>query len=232
MEPSSDAEAILKLGRKLVRELELDDTCETLSKWMAHYLAAQMSEAESAQTPRQKRAAQSRCCELILRIWEQRSSLPDRVRPLGRIEEALKTLIVLQSDPHGVARLFGSELPSGANAWFDYTAKVSEIDRHLIRVALLTGLLEYDFESEKQWVAEHGDVLSVNEQKLIQALDDWLNLKSHFVAADDDKSVGDLPPAERADLVLKELDIISKKHRRMFHDLKKRLSKQPKYRGT
>lgn len=215
---------ILSLGRKLVRELELEHTCETLSKWLAHYLAEQMVVVETTKSQKQRSSAQKKCCELILKIWEQRHTLPYGAKPLGRIEEALKTLVAMQSQQDGMARFFTSESPPGDNAWFDFAEKTYETEWRLMRISFLTGLIESDFGTEKQWVDEHGDALSEDERKLIDALDSWLNLKSHFFATADDRSVGDLPPAERTNLVLKELDSLSKKQRRAFLDLKKRLS--------
>ena len=228
MGPSLDAEVTLNLGRKLVRELEIEHTCETLSKWMAHYLAEQILEVESAKSQRQKNAAQSKCCELILRIWEKRQSLPGGAKPLGRIEVALKALVAMKSEQNEFARFFNSKRPQGENPWFDFAEKTHDIEWRLIRISFLTGLLENNFGAEKQWVDEHGDALSDEERNLIQALDSWLDLKPRFLATVDDKSVGDLSPEKRTELVLKELDALSRKQRRAFLDLKKRLSQQAK----
>lgn len=221
-----DAGAILSLGRKLVCELELEHTCETLSKWMAHYLAEQMSEVESAKSQRQREVAQSKCCEIILRIWEKRRWLPGSAKPLGHIEEALKALIAMQSKQNGYSDLLTSERSADDNPWFEFTEKTHDIESRMLRISFLTGLLENNFGAEKQWVYEHGDALSEDERKLIQSLDSWFNLKLQFSTETDSKSKEKLPPKERADLVLQELDALLQQQSQAFHDLKLRLSQQ------
>lgn len=226
MEPSSDAEAILNLGRKLVRELELENTCETLSKWMAHYLAEQMAEVESAKSRHQRDAAQNKCCELILKIWDKRSSLPGSAKPFGHIEEALKSLIAMQAEQNEFARIFNSQVSSKKNAWLEFAEKTNDIEWRLMRISFLTGLLENNFGAEKQWVDDHSEALSDDEKNLITALDGWLNLRNQYFATADDRSMADFSPEERFGLVLKELDKLSKKQRQVFLDLKKRLSQR------
>jgi len=232
MDPSLDAGAILNLGRKLVRELELEHTCETLSKWMAHYLAEQMSMVETAESQQEKDAAQSRCCELILRVWENRSSLPGKFVPLGNVTDALNSLIAMRSEQQVFSDAFASEGPPDDNHWLKFSEKTHDIGCRLLRISFLAGLLENNFGAEKQWVDEHGDALSDDERNLIQALDGWLNLKPYFFTTTDDKSMGGLPPEERTDLVLKELDALSKKQRQAFLNLKQHLSQQAKHKGS
>jgi hypothetical protein len=76
MESSERSQEILSLGNKLVEELKLADSNDTLSRWMAHYLAELMTQAESA-TGEAKANLEKQCFETILKIWANRGITPE-----------------------------------------------------------------------------------------------------------------------------------------------------------
>ena len=41
------SDSVLALGKKIVDELGLDQSADTLGRWMAHYLAEKMKDAEA-----------------------------------------------------------------------------------------------------------------------------------------------------------------------------------------
>ena len=84
-------ERVISLGKALVQELGLELGVDTLSRWMAHYVAEQITIAENA-TDEEKFKAEQRCVETILKLWRHRSSLPDGRRPFEKFGLIFNTL--------------------------------------------------------------------------------------------------------------------------------------------
>lgn len=82
---------IINLGKALVEELGLNPGVDTLARWMAHYVAEQMTIAGNA-TGDDKIRAEQHCFEIILKLWEHRSSLPNGRRPFESFEPIFRAL--------------------------------------------------------------------------------------------------------------------------------------------
>ena len=82
---------ILNLGKMLVNELGLDDSVDTLSRWMAHYITQQMADIESSEGER-KTIAERKCFETILKLWKHRAYHESVKYPFERFEPIFKTL--------------------------------------------------------------------------------------------------------------------------------------------
>jgi hypothetical protein len=91
MELLSRDKAIMSLGTKLTKELGLDEGLDTLSRWMAHYIAELIQDAENADGD-EKSAKLDRCIDAILALWRHRYELPHGKRPFDDIEPILRTL--------------------------------------------------------------------------------------------------------------------------------------------
>jgi hypothetical protein len=91
MENSKTQEKIIRLGKLLVAELEQEPGTDFLCRWIAHYLAEQITLAESAKG-RKKIAARRACFETILTLWKHRASLPNGRRPFEKFEPVLHAL--------------------------------------------------------------------------------------------------------------------------------------------
>jgi len=98
METSEQSEKIISLGKLLVKELDLDPGVDTLALWMAHYLAERIDHVEKLAVGAEKAAVEKECCDLILKIWEHRSSMPRGRRPFENFEPILKVLESLDPD--------------------------------------------------------------------------------------------------------------------------------------
>jgi len=81
----------LDLGRALVEELGLDPGVDTLSRWMAHYIAELIKDAETAKVE-ERSAKFAKCANAILGLWERRHQLPDGKRPFEDLEPILRAL--------------------------------------------------------------------------------------------------------------------------------------------
>ena len=82
---------VLDLGRALVEELGLDPGVDTLSRWMAHYIAELIKDAETAKVE-ERPAKFAKCADAILKLWERRHQLPNGKRPFEDLEPILRAL--------------------------------------------------------------------------------------------------------------------------------------------
>ena len=91
MEVSEIQEQVISLGKALVQELGLEPSVDTLSRWMAHYVAEQIEVAEKAKGSAKARAEQ-RCFDTVLKLWERHSSWPLGRRPFENFEPIFRAL--------------------------------------------------------------------------------------------------------------------------------------------
>lgn len=88
---------IINLGKALVEELGLNPGVDTLARWMAHYVAEQMTIAENAAGD-DKIKAEQQCFETILKLWQHRSALSNGRRPFESFEPIFRTLARLDPE--------------------------------------------------------------------------------------------------------------------------------------
>jgi hypothetical protein len=98
MVPSKPPTDVLGLGKHLVRELGLEDGIDTLARWMSHYVAELIHEAENAPTEEKRSLAARKATGIILMIWDHRVSLPGRAYPLKSYENVITALNCLRPD--------------------------------------------------------------------------------------------------------------------------------------
>ena len=91
MDRSDRSDPTFELGKKLVEELGPYDSRDTLTRWMTHYIAELMKNAESANLE-DRPARRSKCAEAILDLWKHRHELPNGSRPLREFEPLLCVL--------------------------------------------------------------------------------------------------------------------------------------------
>lgn len=97
MEKSAQSEKVLELGRKLVEELGLADSTDTLGRWMAHHVADLIAKAETA-TGADKGTAEADAFDAILKLWKHRSEFPAGKRPFGELESIIRTIASLDPE--------------------------------------------------------------------------------------------------------------------------------------
>ena len=164
MGSSTHSQAIIELGKRLVQELGVDDSNDTLSRWMAHYIAEKIDEAGSVEGDR-KRAAMRECCSAILKLWEHRSSFPTGRRPFGDFESLFETLSSLNIDDRTpryfrTARMAAAvdNVVSESQQWLNAAIGLDDAARVLIRYCLAVAA-ENAVNKSREWI------------RLIEALD-------------------------------------------------------------
>jgi hypothetical protein len=121
---SARSDGILELGRKLVHELRLEPSVDTLGRWMAHYIADLITKAERA-TGDERRSVEEECFRAILALWQHRAELPNGKRPFEHLEPIVRAIESLDPDDD-TPRYFRSARPerkdwekSAVDRWLD-----------------------------------------------------------------------------------------------------------------
>lgn len=161
---------VLGVGKHLVRELGYEDSVDTLGRWMAHHIAELIDKVENAPSEQERIEAKTDAINLILKIWERRTTLPGNAYPLSSYKDILNILESL--------------LPS-ANP-FRYFIQRSEgrieevaadLFDHLARLIVVILLLRMPLE-EVSPNLDHVVFNELNEieQQLLISLEEWVKI--------------------------------------------------------
>lgn len=158
---SSQSDTVLQLGKKIVDEMGLQRSVDTLGRWMAHYAAELIVEVDSAQG-QTKVDAQKRAQEAILDLWQHRYELPDGLRPFQNHEAIAETLASLDLTPEfpryfdKIIRSAASEYEPESRQWLDIATDLDTAAKLLIRYCL-SQAAEAAVVKGEEWVhlAEH-----------------------------------------------------------------------------
>lgn len=164
-------DAIIKLGEKLVEELN-SDRVDTLGRWMAHYIAERITEAESAPASDKEELGAS-CAEEILKIWAHRAQLPGGFRPFNDFEPVLRTLETLDLNPRFpryfdrlIANEDDEEQGTEASEWRKIAVGIDSAAKTLIRVCLAAAVARATDRS-RPWVALAESIADENSSDIL-----------------------------------------------------------------
>ncbi|WP_420710179.1 AVAST type 3 anti-phage proein Avs3b [Rhizobium sp. 'Codium 1'] len=140
----------------MVEAMNVDGSADTLGRWMAHFVAELIDEAERTTGP-EKAAAQDRCFTAILELWSHRAKFPRGMRPHQELEPILRVVESLDLATE-YPRYYPSAQPSendpqsaevekwlGLAQGLDYSAKL------LIRYCL-SQAADLATDKSKEWV--------------------------------------------------------------------------------
>ena len=88
----------MELGKQLVKELGLEKGVDTLSRWMAHYVAEKIKYAESLPDGIKKKKAEKECFSLILDLWKHRGYHKSDRQPLRDFNHLFEILEALDPE--------------------------------------------------------------------------------------------------------------------------------------
>jgi hypothetical protein len=167
MEKLSQPQAILSLGKKIVEELENERPLDTMDRWLAHYISEKMVKADMQSEPVLKAQLEKDCCDLILALWERRFNKSGKFSPLFQLEETLEVLDAFVMENYQAWRP-RSEKPKGE---FEVFAEKLNDSFYRIMDALITlSVLPDKFVQARSWHKQMPDLLSADEQKLVEDL--------------------------------------------------------------
>ena len=156
-------ERIITLGKALIEELSLEPGVDTLSKWMAHYVAEQIVATENV-SEEAKSEAERQCFETVLKMWQHRSTMPSRQRPFEKFEPIFRALDRLdpENDNSFYFQLPYSSSTESADApesiaanvqnWIDIALAVDRAARVLIDVAFHQAARSAADEKTRTWL--------------------------------------------------------------------------------
>jgi hypothetical protein len=146
----------MNLGKALVKEFNLDPGVDTLARWMAHYIAEQIEIVEHS-AGAEKKEAEERCFETILKLWDHRSALPGKTRPFINFEPILRTLKRL--DPENDRHYFfedrddtSENVPDELNKWLDVARGIDDAARVWLKYVFKQAALAATDESIIEWL--------------------------------------------------------------------------------
>ena len=133
---------VLALGDLLVKELNLEQSVDTLGRWMAHHISELIVEAEKTKGSH-KTDVEDRCHEAVLALWDHISVLPRGHRPLENIEPLLAIIQALDPEKQAYfyqsgaqSQIKQSTLSDGAKKWLELSRGIDYSARLLISMCL------------------------------------------------------------------------------------------------
>lgn len=190
--------ATLDLGRKLTQELGIDQSVDTLGRWMAHYIAELIQDTEKASAEERPSKMQV-CCDAILSLWKHRHMLPDGKRPFEELEPLLRALESLDPEVN-IPRYFRLVRAAADNtkendetkSWLEFIDSLDYSAKILIRYGL-TQAAQSSLNRSAEWIdlaeaagvgesAESPVVRMVSEEDDILKASDPDGEKKKFIA--------------------------------------------------
>lgn len=209
MEDSEASQKIIDLGKSIVKELELDPGVDTLSKWMAHYVGEKIELAKQL-TGSKKSKAEKECFEIILKLWENRWSVPPIKNYLEEFRPLFETLKKLNPDreslffcPERVASLLDEHSKNDESIesknLLEIALKVDRLARSIISDLLYRASSELEIDDEKaKYIRNAIDLIDFPDTNIIKFTTDYNEyLKSQEDKSDDAK--------EKADELIKKI---------------------------
>jgi len=158
MEATTQLSDVVKLGKRLVTELDGDENRDTLSHWMAHHIADLIQRLE-AQGTGDRLELEAECRRAILELWAHRNSFRSSSRPFAKLDRLLYTLEAL--DPDSASYFYIRELGArvekvdsleeAARQWLDLARSLDRGARTLIGYCISRAAAETKDESA-DWV--------------------------------------------------------------------------------
>lgn len=152
----------MALGERIVHELELTESSDTLGKWMGHHLASLLEKAKGQDGERTK--AKQDAVDLIIKLWAHKSSLPGSVDPMSTLKGAIKVASRLHPDSSPFYRHSQDKREHDLALLFDGL-------RRLVAHGLL---LIADQKEIPEYVADTFDHLTEEEQQFVTAAGGWI----------------------------------------------------------
>ncbi|WP_405199225.1 hypothetical protein [Christiangramia sp. LLG6405-1] len=171
-ESKHSEEEIIKLGEKLVKELDLEYSVNTLGRWMSHYLAELIQNVDNAQSEEEKILLQKECCEVILKLWAQKDNLPIR-KPLDDLKPVMEVLKVLNEEKEFsiLPRWLEYKSLQRENEWATFVDKVKNSSEKIFSNVVQMNLHKDILNKDEEWMKEHKEFLSEDQVKFFELID-------------------------------------------------------------
>ena len=182
-------EEIIKLGERIVKELNLEPGVDTLGKWMAHYVADLIKKIEKSSSETEKKKNQKECFEIILKLWSNRELLPMASKPLSDMEPLLELIDILKRDDFSYPfwRQF-EDIPDNPT-WKGFIETVKRNAENIFELCVYSAINKDVLKKNQNWIEEHKSVLSKKEVKLLEHLKYLIEKRDSFIIGFIDSNV-------------------------------------------
>ena len=187
---TSDASAVLRLGRHLADALDHHDI---VGRWLAHHLADLITRCEAAPEDEELSATTRK---VILTLWEHKRGGSFRTDPYGYVRPVLEALARLEPNPAPWAyyRTFSdtNQPPINELAAYPLLQAACELDREagqLIRLAVAVASREA-ITREEPWVIAGAALADGEEDRAVRLLEQF-SRRRRFMTGDDPRSITD-----------------------------------------
>lgn len=159
MESSQPFESVVVLGKKIIEELGMIESCDTLARWMVHHVAELIYAAENS-SEEGKLQAQENCRNAILALWKQIHTIPGQIDVFSSVPGIIKTMKALTPEDRQYYYFTQAHTAADAEGVDADTAKWLNVARGLDFTArVLIGMtLRYAAQSaankDARWIAE------------------------------------------------------------------------------
>ncbi|PZX93152.1 hypothetical protein DOS84_12395 [Flavobacterium aquariorum] len=216
-------EEIIKLGKRLIEELKLEYTVNTLARWMVHYLAELIQNVEKCKSEQEKKKLQKECCDIILKVWSQKENLPMR-QPLEDLKPIIELLKVFKKDDLSFLPnwLEYRHLPSN-NEWATFVDLVKNNTEKLFLTVISTNLNKDLLSKTSDWFIENKDFLSDEEKDFLQHFEmiTWSNDSSGVYDFNNYESkIESLSVDEKYKLIFDEMEELIEQQKQELKKLK------------
>lgn len=221
MEQSKHSEEeIIKLGKKLVKELNLQHSVNTLARWMSHYIAELIHNINTAKSKEEKKLLQQECCDEILKLWSQNDILPitkplDGLKPVIEILQVLKGTDEDHALPHWVGR--HNKLPR-ENQWAQLVDLVKNNSEEAYDRIIQMNLHKDILCKDKEWMKENKAFLTDDQIHFLELIDIFIDNNFNGGSVDLDDS-------ELSDNNSKRIEYMFDKLEKLIDEQKKELLK-------
>jgi hypothetical protein len=158
MEDLEMQKRIIDLGKKLVKELNLDPGVNTLARWMAHYIAEQIELAQNA-VGEMKDDAEKRCFESILKLWKHHSDLPNGIQPFQNFDSIFRAIERLDPDNDEFYYFLNSrrkeekdEIIDDVQKWLKFAEDIDQVARVWLEYVFKQAALNAVDDEAEEWL--------------------------------------------------------------------------------
>ena len=182
---------VVALGHRIVKELDLEQTTDTLARWMAHRLAELIRLQETSRSDRRRKPAAREAEELVLRLWRHRTAWPHGWPPAGAASllEALR----LDNGVHSNETIVDPRLR--------LIPRLERLHRRELRAWIDVAVADYDAAEVRSWDLEHHDHLTDDERATLESFAALIDEAQGRAASDQ---------SDRTAALLEQLDRLDK----------------------
>lgn len=215
-------EKIIALGKKLIKELNLVNSTDTISRWMANYLAELIENINCTNNKEDNLILKKECCDLIIKIWERRDILPiekpfDDLKSIAEIVEVLKE----EKDVRVLPRWIEYNPLPRESEWAAFVDLVKNNSEKIFDRVFQINLHKSILLKDQEWMIENKEFLSKDEVYFLEQIQILKDLNNRTGVIDLNDFGLKNNNKEKVSLVFKDLEKLIDEQKKSLAKIKK-----------